>query len=944
MSLSRYETVDEIGENHYSKVWSGLDVEMNRSVAIMEIDQRFLRSPSVAEQVWRDIRTMAKVTDRNLVSVYDVDPERGWIVMPLMRGSLGTQLKKGPISPELARSVLRQVLEALRVIHAHHLCHGDVKPNSILYNDEGRVLLSFSPGLVLGGSIPPRREDQKYQAPELIHPKFGSIGPATDLYCLGFSILELLVGSRFDELFKGTAHDPKTAWTRWHGDPEQVLPAAGQCVRNLPEDLATVLDRLLRKKVSERFDSADEVLQQLQDAPPQRVQVPDQVPPSPTPPSPRPTPQVTVVERPSNRPNPQQVGTSRPESESPAAEPQRRATTAATANLPLRQRINKTLENPLLMAAVIALILLPVGIFGWYTFFPSATNPDDPGKLPDLKFIFDPPIEGVELAVNGSSVPVRGGEATLTRPPQDELSITAKAPGYEPYELQKKASEFTDSTLQVSLKKKPITPPPPPPPTVVYKFIVTPASASDVRFRVNGQPLALTKNEGSISQSELGSGPSVDVEVTAQDYEPFQEVVTLNRLSPSQPFPIALKPARKDPPPPQAREIVVVVIPGNPPGLKVSLEGKYGVAQGGQVKFQLAPEKLQAPTVQLAATADGFQGYQRQVPLQALLANVPYEIKLERVVDPVPMPIPMPMPEDPRAVARRLYVEGQGLARLGHWAEAAEKYQQTLALVKDDADYHREYGIAIYFQGNRHRDALVALNKAVELDPKDARAYFYLGECNFDLREYPTATTFYSKALEVDSNLAAAYIGRGFVYYGTGKHPEAIQDAKAAIKIKPENPKAHYLLALALDASNQPKDALLALDAAIERNKNFYEAYFYRGKLRWKSASSGSTPVAQQEIFKAARQDLDRVIELQPDYADAFNLRGSILSDMGQNAAALLDFDQAIKLSPEYAAAYWNRGLVYKVLGNEAKRQADHQRAAQLDPAFRGTRDGKQTQ
>jgi formylglycine-generating enzyme required for sulfatase activity len=86
---------------------------------------------------------------------------------------------------------------------------------------------------------------------------------------LGFTALELLKGPQFESLFPGTgkgAIDADIAWLRWHSSADE-LPPMKKLVKNIPDDLAHVLDRMLKKRVADRPQSAQEVLKDLADRP-----------------------------------------------------------------------------------------------------------------------------------------------------------------------------------------------------------------------------------------------------------------------------------------------------------------------------------------------------------------------------------------------------------------------------------------------------------------------------------------------------------------------------------------------------------------------------------------------------------------------------------------------------------------------------------------------------
>lgn len=84
----------------------------------------------------------------------------------------------------------------------------------------------------------------------------------------------------------------------------------------------------------------------------------------------------------------------------------------------------------------------------------------------------------------------------------------------------------------------------------------------------------------------------------------------------------------------------------------------------------------------------------------------------------------------------------------------------------------------------------------------------------------------------------------------------------------------------------------------------------------------------------AALADLDRAIELDPSYADAYANRGSIRHLLGDYSAALADLDRAIDLDPGLASAYNNRGAVRLMQWDLDRAIADFDAALALDPSL----------
>ena len=74
-------------------------------------------------------------------------------------------------------------------------------------------------------------------------------------------------------------------------------------------------------------------------------------------------------------------------------------------------------------------------------------------------------------------------------------------------------------------------------------------------------------------------------------------------------------------------------------------------------------------------------------------------------------------------------------------------------------------------------------------------------------------------------------------------------------------------------------------------------------------------------------KNYDKAIELNPEYAKAYNNRGSVKADLGDKKEAIKDYDKAIELNPEYAKAYNNRGNIKFDLENYEEAIRDYNKA-----------------
>ncbi len=277
-----YELLNPIGKGPLGTVYRGHDLIQNRPVAVKVLHASVRTRLQRRDDSWDRLRQVAQfsASRRDMVPVRDIDLDSGWIVSDLMRGRVRL---RHAVAPKIVAGMMRQVLRPLSHLHTDlGQLHGAIHRRNLLYDDDGYVRLADPRGMALGVPSPllnlcatsgnPGSDETgahvacKHMAPEWFDEDFGPVGPASDLYALGLTALELLMGRRFARLFRGIGPqslNPADSWDRWHRDPARALPGAEGLVPGLPEDLVRVVDGLTRKQVAERYQSALEVLDDL---------------------------------------------------------------------------------------------------------------------------------------------------------------------------------------------------------------------------------------------------------------------------------------------------------------------------------------------------------------------------------------------------------------------------------------------------------------------------------------------------------------------------------------------------------------------------------------------------------------------------------------------------------------------------------------------------------
>ncbi|MFV9507785.1 MAG: tetratricopeptide repeat protein [Oscillochloridaceae bacterium umkhey_bin13] len=232
-------------------------------------------------------------------------------------------------------------------------------------------------------------------------------------------------------------------------------------------------------------------------------------------------------------------------------------------------------------------------------------------------------------------------------------------------------------------------------------------------------------------------------------------------------------------------------------------------------------------------------------------------------------------------------------------------------------------GLTAVSQGD-YTTALERFSAAVERDPSFAAAYLDRARVQIEQNEFAAALSDLNKLIdELDPNLAEAYYLRGKVAYLTSDLGASVPDLEKALEIDSEMAPAFVILGALLREVQRFDEAQTALNAALALDATLAEAYIERANLS-----------IDQDDAATARTDLEQAFALAPQSALAYAVRGR-LGD-ADYATKCADYEQAISLAPDnprIAVAYNGRGLVcHRANDRLDLALADYTRALELRP------------
>lgn len=187
---------------------------------------------------------------------------------------------------------------------------------------------------------------------------------------------------------------------------------------------------------------------------------------------------------------------------------------------------------------------------------------------------------------------------------------------------------------------------------------------------------------------------------------------------------------------------------------------------------------------------------------------------------------------------------------------------------------------------------------------------------------YDKAKEDYTKAMEIDTSCAKAYIMRSDVYWQLGQTDNALADLSHLIAIAPDNAEAYSKRSFIYRNNLRDDDKALAdIFRVIEIDSNYEDAYRARGYIYYHLGQYGNSMA-----------DYNKLIKINPNDAYAYCSRGDVYRLTGQYDKAIVEYNIGIEIDHKNYMAYNNRGLVYVIQSQYEKALNDFKKAISLQP------------
>lgn len=276
-----------------------------------------------------------------------------------------------------------------------------------------------------------------------------------------------------------------------------------------------------------------------------------------------------------------------------------------------------------------------------------------------------------------------------------------------------------------------------------------------------------------------------------------------------------------------------------------------------------------------------------------------------------------------------LLFEAKALVHLSRFSAAEQALQRYLESHPDSSDGLYLLGFVLHRE-NRSGESLATYTRAAAIAPPTGDDLKIVGLNYVLLNDYADAIQWLQKAVDRDPMNKDAWYYLGRALYTMSRRGEARQAFMTVLKIDPQDPRAENNLGLIFETDGQPAAAIEAYRKAIawqEHNPHPSEqAYVNLGNL-----------LLEQGHIEEALPALQKAVELAPDNAFCHMTLGIAYRQQHKLGLAQRELETATRLEPDNPNAHYQLGRVYKEQRAFDRARAEFDKTAELKTRSAGS-------
>ena len=255
--------MEELGRGGMGVVYLAHQISLDRPAAVKILQENYANNAEFVVNFIKEARSAAKLNHPHIVQAYAVGEDEGifYFAMEYIDGeTMKAVLKREKVlATDKAVTIIQQIAEALDCAWKEQkLVHRDIKPDNIMLTKNGRAKLADLGLSRVAGDVDDEDEDEVMGTPQYISPEHLTGAPMdvrSDIYSLGATFYQFVTG-RFP--YEGNT---ATEIAKKHIEGNLVAPIIVN--PKVPEAVSQIIVKMMKKDVSERYQDAEELVEDL---------------------------------------------------------------------------------------------------------------------------------------------------------------------------------------------------------------------------------------------------------------------------------------------------------------------------------------------------------------------------------------------------------------------------------------------------------------------------------------------------------------------------------------------------------------------------------------------------------------------------------------------------------------------------------------------------------
>ena len=260
-TISHYKIIEKLGEGGMGVVYKAEDTKLKRLVALKFLPSHALASDEEKARFEHEAQAAAALDHPNICTIYEFTEADGhsFIAMAYVAGqSLKDKIEAGQLNLNEDLDIAIQIADGLSEAHRNEIVHRDIKPANIMINEKGQAKIMDFGLAKLSGRTKLTKTSTTLGTAAYMSPEQGLGREAdhrSDIWSFGVVMYEMFTGQM---PFKGD-YEQAVMYAMINEDPPPPKELRGE----IPDDLQQTILHALEKDPQDRFQSANELLQEL---------------------------------------------------------------------------------------------------------------------------------------------------------------------------------------------------------------------------------------------------------------------------------------------------------------------------------------------------------------------------------------------------------------------------------------------------------------------------------------------------------------------------------------------------------------------------------------------------------------------------------------------------------------------------------------------------------